>query len=135
MKREVWEFLRDGKHRVIRDWLNHVKIPVKDRAKFDFCLERLRSLDFALISTKLIAGPLRGGTKLYKLRCRCRSHELRPFLCRGPVGDPLDYTLLQGAIEVAMHRLDPSNAEDRAAWNRDALIHNPKWRELFQHES
>ena len=131
MNREVWEFLRDGKHRVIREWLNDQVISVKDRAKLDFCMERLRTLDFALVSTKLLAGPLRGGTKLYKLRVRCQNRELRPLLCRGPVGEPLDYTLLQGAIEVELHRLNPSNAEDRARQNREALIRNPEWRELY----
>jgi hypothetical protein len=131
MDREVWEFLRDGTHRVIREWVDDCKISVQDRAKLDFCLERLRTLDFALISTKMLAGPLRGGTKLYKLRVRCQNRELRPFLCRGPIGEPLDYTLLQGAIEVGDHRTDPPNAEDRAGRNREALILNPKWRELY----
>ena len=132
MNREVWEFLRDGKHRVIREWLDDNSVSPKERAKLDFCLERLRTLDFALVSTKLLAGPLRGGTKLYKLRVRCQNRELRPFLCRGPVGPPLDYTLLQGAIEVGDHRLDPPNAEDRAVQNREALSRNQKWRELYE---
>ena len=51
------------------------------------------------------------------------------MLCRGPVGEPLDYTLLQGAIEVS-DRLNPPNAEDRAGHNREILIRNPEWREL-----
>ena len=131
MNREVWEFLRDGKHRVIREWLEDGKFSAKDRAKLDFCLERLRTLDFALVSNKLLAGPLRGGTKLYKLRVRCQDKELRPFLCRGPVGDPLDYTLLQGAIEAGEHRFNPTNAEERALQNRETLIRNPNWRELY----
>jgi hypothetical protein len=131
MNREVWEFLREGKQRVIREWLDESKISARDRAKLDFSLERLRTLDFALVGTKLLAGPLRGGTKLYKLRVRCESRELRPMLCRGPVGAPLDYTLLQGAIEVDNHRLQPTNAEDRAGQNRELLIKNPKWRELY----
>lgn len=80
MNREVWEFLRGGEHRVIREWLDDRNISAKDRAKLDFCLERLRTLDFALVSNKLLAGPLRGGTKLYKLRVRCQDKELRPFL-------------------------------------------------------
>ena len=79
MNREVWEFLREGKHRVIREWLDDRNISAKDRAKLDFCLERLRTLDFALVSNKLLTGPLRGGTKLYKLRVRCQDKEFRPF--------------------------------------------------------
>ena len=132
MRREVWEYLRGGTHRVIREWLQDSRVSVKDRAKLDFSLERLRTLDFALVSTKLLAGPLRGGTKLYKLRVRCQNRELRPYLCRGPVGEPLDYTLLQGAIEVEDRRIEPANAEDRAGEHREALLRNPKWRELYE---
>jgi hypothetical protein len=131
MNHEVWEFLRDGKHHVIQEWLKDSTVSSRDRAKLDFCLERLRTLDLGLISTKMLAGPLRGGTKLYKLRIRCQNRELRPLLCRGPVGEPDDYTLLQGAIEVGDHRTNPPNAEDRAAQNRETLIRNPKWRELY----
>ena len=53
------------------------------------------------------------------------------MLCRGPIGNPFDYTLLQGAIEVGDRRLDPSNAEDRAQANREALIRNPGWRDVY----
>ncbi len=131
MNREVWEFLREGSHRVIGEWFDHANISMQERAKLDSCLDRLRSLDFALVSHKLLAGPLKGGMKLYKLRLRCQNRELRPFLCRGPVGDPNGYTLLQGAIEVGKHRLEPTNAEDQAAVHRGDLIKNPKWRELY----
>jgi hypothetical protein len=54
MDREVWEFLRDGKHKVIREWLGTCRISAQERAKLDFCLERLRTLDFALVSNKLL---------------------------------------------------------------------------------
>jgi hypothetical protein len=131
MKREVWEFLREGKHPVVREWLETCRISPKDRAKLDFCLERLRTLDFALVSSKLMAGPLRGGTKLYKLRVRCQNRELRPYLCRGPFGEN-EYTLLQGAIEVGDSRLDPANAEERAVHNREVLLRNPIWRQLYE---
>src|ERR1035441_7886851 len=113
MKREIWEFLAKGTHRVIRQWLEDERISSRDRAKLDVSLERLRTLDFALVSRRLLAGPLRG-TKVYKLRLRCENRELRPMLCRGPVGSPQDYTLLQGAIETG-DRMKPIVAHDSAA--------------------
>jgi hypothetical protein len=128
MNREIWEFLANGRHRVIRTWLDDERISSQDRAKMDVSLNRLRMLDFALVSHKLLAGPLTG--KTYKLRLRCENRELRPMLCRGPVGSPQDYTLLLGAIEVG-GRLKPHDAEDRAAANRGTLIENPSWRELY----
>ena len=129
MNREVWEFLANGTHRVIRQWLHQENISSRDRAKLDVSLNRLRTLDFALVGRRLLAGPLTG-TKVYKLRLRCENRELRPMLCRGPVGSPLDYTLLQGAIEVG-DRLHPHDAHDRADGNRLTLIGNPNWRELY----
>jgi len=129
MNREIWEFLSSGKHRVITMWLDDEQISSQDRAKMDVSLNRLRMLDFALVSRKLLAGPL-AGTKVYKLRLRCENRELRPLLCRGPVGAPLDYTLLLGAIEVG-DRLRPHDAEGRADLNRKVLIANPGWRERY----
>jgi hypothetical protein len=129
MKREIWEYLADGRHPVIRNWLEVERISEHDRAKLDFSLNRLRTLDFGLVSRKLLAGPLRG-TKVYKLRLRCENRELRPMLCRGPVDSPQDYTLLHGALEIG-NRLDPPDAEERADRNRRTLIGNPKWREVY----
>jgi hypothetical protein len=129
MNREIWEFLASGNDRVIRKWFKVEDITPQERAKLDVALNHLRTLDLALVSHKLLAGPLRG-TKIYKLRLRCNNRELRPMLCRGPVGERLDYTLLLGAIEVG-NRLNPYNAEDRAAKNRELLIENPNWRERY----
>jgi len=131
VNREVWEYMREGQHRVIREWVTDFDISVREQAKLDVCVDRLRTLDFALVSKKLLAGPLRGGEKLYKLRVRCENRELRPFLCRGPVGSGHDYTFLQGAIEVDSHRLNPSNAETRASEHRGLLIQNPRWRGVY----
>ena len=129
MNREIWEFLAGGSRRVMRAWIDKERISVRERAKLDVSLDRLRTLDFALVSKKLMAGPLRG-TKVYKLRLRCENRELRPMLCRGPVGSPLDYTLLEGAIEVGLG-LRPPDAEQRADENRVILIERPQWREIY----
>jgi hypothetical protein len=129
MNREIWEFLAGGSRRVIRTWIDRERISVRERAKLDVSLDRLRTLDFALVSKKLMAGPLKG-TKVYKLRLRCENRELRPMLCRGPVGSPLDYTLLEGAIEVGPG-LKPPDAEQRADENRVILIERPQWRGIY----
>jgi hypothetical protein len=129
MNREIWEFLVSGSHRVIRTWFEEENVSPEDRAKLDVKLNQLRTLDFGLVSKKLLAGPLKG-TKVYKLRIRCRNRELRPILCRGPVGPILDYTLLHGALEIG-DRLRPSDAADRADANRRILIDSPGWREVY----
>ena len=119
-----------GNDRVIQQWFRDESISKRDQAKLDVALNRLRTLDFQLISGHLLAGPLRGGSKLYKLRLRCENRELRPMLCRGPIAPAEDYTLLVGALEVG-GRLRPPNAETRAATHREELLVNPHWRVPF----
>jgi hypothetical protein len=129
MRREIWGFLANGQQNVVRSWMEDEKLTQSEQAKLDFALNRLKNLDFQLLSQKFMAGPLRG-TKIYKLRLSCSDRQLRPMLCRGPVQNPLDYTLLHGAEEVG-DRLHPGDAAERADRNRRTLIDNPRWRELF----
>ncbi len=128
MKREIWEFLVAGRDPVIREWSKDEKLSASERAKLDVCLDRLRTLDFGLVGTKLLAGPLRGN--LYKLRLRCENRELRPRLCRGPIAPSHDYTLLLGAIEKD-GKSDPRDADERAGANRESLISNVTWRKRY----
>jgi hypothetical protein len=127
MNREIWEFLAGGDP-VIKKWLENRRLSARDQAKLDLFVDRLRTLDFHLVSSKWMA--LVGG-KIYKLRLRCEDRELRPMLCRGPLREsPLDYTLLEGAVEVGGH-LEPRDARERADKNRSDLIQNPKLRRLY----
>jgi hypothetical protein len=129
MLRHVWEFLARGKDPVIETWLHRENISKRDRAKLDLALARLRTLDAGVFVPKLLA-PI--GDKVLKLRLRCENRELRPMLCRGPepACDPLDYTLLAGAIEIGGD-LDPSDAKEQAETNRATLTENPKWKRMF----
>jgi hypothetical protein len=129
MNREIWEFLVKGSDRVIQTWFREEIISKRDQAKLDVALNRLRSLDFQLVGPKLLAGPLRQGGKVYKLRIRCENRELRPMLCRGPMA-PSEYTLLLGALEVG-GRLKPQDAVLRASSHREELLANPHWRLPF----
>jgi hypothetical protein len=132
MNREIWEFLAKGSSHVIREWVKDERITRIELAKLDFALNQLRTLDYDLVSRKLLAGPLRGALKLYKLRIRCANRELRPLLCRGPFAR-FDYTLLAGAIEEG-DRLRPSDAYSRAQKNLETLERNSHWREIYRHE-
>ena len=118
-----------GKDPVIAKWLKTENIAPRDRAKLDFALSRLRTLDNGVFIPKLLA-PV--GDKILKLRLRCANRELRPMLCRGPepACDPLDYTLLQGAIEIGGD-LDPKNAKELAETHRTELQENPTWKRKF----
>lgn len=129
MNREIWEFYVNGQYGVIERWLKTEKISVKERAKLDAALSRLRTLDRSLIQSTLLA-PI-AGTKVHKLRLRCENRELRPHLCYGPVGNLLDLTFLIGAIEQG-DKPRPPDPELKADANRKVLLRNPTWRNLFQ---
>ncbi len=92
-------------------------------------LARLRTLDAGVFVPKLLA-PV--GGKILKLRLRCENREFRPVLCRGPepACDPLDYTLLRGALEIGGN-LHPGDAKDQADANRSDLLRNRKWKQKF----
>ena len=129
MERRIWEFLAVGHTPVIREWFVEKNISKQDRAKLDYVLGRLRSLDRGVFLPKLLA-PV--GEKILKLRLRCENRELRPMLCRGPepACDPWDFTLLQGAIETGGD-LYPGNAAVTARENREVLVRNPTWKRIF----
>ena len=129
LKREVWEFLARGKDPVIEEWIVDEKISKRDRAKLDLALARIRTLDPGVFVPKLLA-PL--GDKILKLRLRCENRELRPMLCRGPepACDPLDYTLLRGALEIG-DDLHPVGAKEEAEANRSDLVNHPSWKQKF----
>ena len=74
---------------------------------------------------QLLAGPL-DGRPIYKLRINGRV-ALRPMLCRGPINNESEFTLLLGAVEQD-RELVPLDAVDRAASRRREVITNPKKR-------
>jgi hypothetical protein len=74
---------------------------------------------------QLLAGPL-DGTPIYKLRINGRV-ALRPMLCKGPVNNDAEFTLLLGA-EERDRRLVPLDAVSRAEQRRQRVIGNPQER-------
>jgi len=74
---------------------------------------------------QLLAGPLEG-KPIYKLRINGRV-ALRPMLCKGPISNNSEFTLLMGAAERD-RVLIPEDAIDQAADRRTEVIANPKRR-------
>jgi hypothetical protein len=70
----------------------------------------------------LLAGPLER-KPIYKLRINGRV-ALRPMLCKGPIDNDSEFTLLMGATERD-RVLDPEDAVDQAADRRAEVIANP----------
>ena len=65
------------------------------------------------------------GQHIYKLRVKSNV-QLRPMLCKGPINNEKEFTLLLGAIEVGGKL--PKGSKERAVRNRGEIINDPKRR-------
>lgn len=120
----LWDFLSSRAENVILRWVKDEKLTVGDRAKLNQKLDRLSQVPFELATkTKLLAGPIY--KHIYKLVIH-GDVMLRPMLCRGPIDDLGEYTLLLGAIEIGWKL--PAGSKEKAENNRETVIGDPSRR-------
>jgi hypothetical protein len=116
----LWDFLSPRGENVILSWVKDEKLTMRDRAALNQKLDRLSQIPFDLaIETKLLAGPIH--KHIYKLVIHS-DVMLRPMLCRGPIDNLGEYTLLLGAIEVGWKL--PAGSKEKAADNRKTVIND-----------
>jgi len=75
---------------------------------------------------QLLAGPIRGHNHIYKLKIKGHV-QLRPLLCKGPIRNDEEYSLLIGAIEQG-GKLVPAGAAAEAERRRQEIIADPQQR-------
>ena len=120
----LWDFLNEQGENAILKWGEDDRLSPRDRAALNQKLDRLIQMDFALaIGTKLLAGPIY--KHIYKLRVK-GDVALRPMLCRGPIDNEKEYTLLRGAVEIGGKL--PDRAQKQAEENRQTIIRTPSRR-------
>jgi hypothetical protein len=125
---ELWDFLDVRGENVILQWVRDARLSKRDRAQLNQKFTRLIQVDFTLaINTKLLAGPISG--RIYKLVIH-GDVMLRPMLCKGPINNDTEYTLLLGAVEKG-GRL-PAGAQEQATRNRQTVIDNPSRRRIHE---
>ncbi len=76
------------------------------------------------LSPGLLAGPI--FDHVYKLKVK-GNVQLRPRLCKGPIDNKTEFTLLLGAKEVGDEPI-PRDADVRAARNRGEILRDPNRR-------
>jgi hypothetical protein len=120
----LFDFVTEKGQNDILDWTATLQKP--DRARLEQKLLRLTQISHELArATHLLAGPVR--ESIWKLRVNA-SVMLRPHLCRGPVNNHAEYTLLLGAIEKG-DRL-PEETEERALRRRSEILSSPAKRRV-----
>lgn len=117
----LWDFLTERGDNIILEWAKDKRLTVRDRAALNQKFTRLVQVDFELaIQTKLLAGPI------YKHVYKVIIHGdvmLRPMLCRGPIDNEREYTLLLGAIEKDWKL--PPGSKEKAEEHREIIISDP----------
>ena len=92
-----------------------------DRARLSQKLGMLEKLGPDL-PTGLLAGPIRNQAHIYKMRINGRV-ALRPLLCKGPINNDEEFTLLIGATERD-RQWQPRNAPATAGVRRMEILGN-----------
>lgn len=117
--KQLWDFLDRRGRSVILEWAKQQT--KRDRATLNQRFDRLMQVDYELaINSNLLAGPI------YKHVYKMQIHgevQLRPLLCRGPISNESEYTLLRGALE--RDRVLTPGAKEEAELNRAAVVASP----------
>lgn len=122
MQNTLWAFTSKGGRDIVSEWVNAVRLPTRVRAVLDQKCDVLRCQPFeSVVHSKLLAGPI--AKHIYKLRLN-GTIAVRIMICRGPVAEEIEYTLLEGAVERD-GKLVPRDAPDRASRNRLTLLAHP----------
>jgi hypothetical protein len=112
---ELYDYVNARGANEIKQWTQSLQ--KTERTKLNQKLDMLRKTGPGL-APNLLAGPI--SENIYKLRVKGRV-QLRPMLCKGPVSNGREFTLLLGAFEVG-NVLDPQDAPERAETNRAAIL-------------
>lgn len=122
--KKLWDFLDARGKSVIQKWVKDDRLSKRDVAILNQRLDRLQQVDFSLArEMKFLAGPVH--KHIYKLRAK-GDIQLRPMLCKGPINNETEYTLLQGAVEKGGKL--PKGVQEQAEKNRQTVIDDPSRR-------
>ena len=117
---DVYDFIDVHDGNVIRSWVRG--LCPRDRAKFKVKVRALADMEYdRAIGSKLLQGPI--SKHIFKLKIHGQI-MMRPLLCRGPIANEAEYTLLAGAREENFV-LIPDVPLLRVEIRRQEVIDNP----------
>jgi hypothetical protein len=107
----------------IKEWM--LGQQVRQRAQVNLKLDMLQKYGDDLGSSVL----LRMSATIFKLKGKTKGVQLRPMLCKGPIDEDGEFTILIGAIEVDWE-LRPPDVVERAGERREEVIANERERRV-----
>jgi hypothetical protein len=123
VKFRLWDY-RDAKGRnTVADWMRDQQ--KRQRAQVNLKLDMLQKYGDDVGSNVL----LRMSANVYKLKGKTKGVQLRPMLCKGPIDEGAEFTILIGAKEEDWE-LVPADVVDRAEERRLEIIANPDERRV-----
>jgi hypothetical protein len=127
-KYRLYDFITSRGKNAILEWVKRERLSSRDRAMLNQKFTRLAQIDYDLaIDTKLLAGPIYKG--IYKLTIHS-DVMLRPMLCRGPIKNDEEYTILLGATERDWKL--PAGSAEQADQRRAVVMNNPSRRKIHE---
>ena len=122
---QLWDFRDERGDNLIAKWTRQQERG--HRARLNAKLDMMVRVPFEdAIKSKLLHGPIQKQKHIYKLRVQMNV-AMRPLLCRGPMMNLTEYTLLLGTEEKGGKL--PDGAVEKAENNRQAVLINPSRRE------
>jgi hypothetical protein len=114
---KLWDFFHPPERREIAKWANKSRLTPRERGQLNQKLDMLERLGFEVAhELDFLDGPVLHQKHIYKLVVHA-GRMLRPMLCRGPVDNTSEMTLLCGAFEKD-GGYEPTGAPAQAEQNR-----------------
>lgn len=114
----LFDYTSENGNNEIKEWA--LKLQTPQRAKLNAKLDMLKSHGLALLP-ELLAGTDTPGILKLKVKGKV---QLRPMLCKGPIDNENEFTLLIGATERDFC-LVPDKADEKANERKHIIINNP----------
>src|SRR6266446_7002643 len=117
-KFELFDYRDRRGHNDIKVWM--LEQERRQLGQLNLKLDMLRKYGSDVGSNVL----LRMSATIYKLKGKTKGVQLRPMLCKGPIDDEAEFTILIGAKEIN-RELVPIDVVTRAEGRREEVIENP----------
>jgi hypothetical protein len=117
----LFDYIDDDGNNEIKAWT--LQLQKVQRAKLNAKLDMLQQLGPDLFPQVLTDTPTPG---IQKIRIK-GNVQLRPMLCKGPINNETEFTLLIGAMERDSCFV-PAKADQKAKDRKEIILKNPKRR-------